>query len=983
MKFPRPWRLLTLAVCVLASLTAGAQQTPAQQPSSNQTEQKPAQPQNSQNPFEQVPEEKEQPGTTPAPTRGVQPAPTPAQAAQPGGIPDVIEAIEFRGTRRVPQDTLRALIFSKPGDRIDEDVLHRDFMTLWNTGRLDDLRLEREPGKNGWIIRFVVQERPVIRSITYEGNKSVSVSDILDRYKERKVGLSVESQYDQSKVQRARNVHMELLSEHGHQYATVTPELHPVPPSSLNIVFKVDEGPTVKVGKIDIEGNSAEGDRNVIRAMKNLHPIGVPYSILFEDMFARTYDPAKLDEDQDRVRVFYQEKGYFKARAENATATIVDVAPRSYALPFLPRPRWHKVADVTVFVNEGQKYYLGKYSFTGVKLFRTPQTLMRPLFSMSEGDVFSTAKLRKGVENMRKLYGEFGYIDFVVEPDPEPVAGANKVDLNLSVDEGKQFFVRRIDFTGNNTTRDKVIRRELLIDEGDLFNSRLWDLSILKLNQLGYFEPLKEDQAADLKRDTKTDTIDITLKLKERGKQSIQLNGGVSGISGTFIGASYSTNNFLGLGETLSLSSQLGTVQRTVQFGFTEPYLFDRPIQSGFTIYLTRFNYNQAQEASILSGENLTALYSALGQQNLLNYVQNGYGFTAFVSTALKRSFARIGLSYGYDISNIKTLTDAATTYFDYVDFQGVGGPNSLSGIRTSKITPSYSYNTVNHPIEPTAGKSFFASIGFAGTELGGNVNTVQPQLDMKYFHKGLRNGHVIGFHFLGKTLTGYGGKVAPPFSRFYIGGENDIRGFDWWSVSPIAFIPDSEPINVLNANGTQRVQRVVNADGSITFNPVTQNIPTYRLVLPGGDTVGIANFEYRIKVFGPVTLAPFFDAGLDKLAFASQLKLNPDRLIQLNDEFPQANYGSKAYIVPGTQLTRTSTGLELQVLMPVVNAPFRVYFAYNPTRVNTNIQPPLAVDRSMFANDATYNEAIATYGTAIPYSERSTTFRFTIGRTF
>jgi outer membrane protein insertion porin family len=983
MKFLRPWRLLTLAVCALAPLTASAQQTPAQQPSSNQTEQKPAQPQNSQNPFEQVPEQKEQPGTTPAPTRGVQPAPTPAQAAQPGGIPDVIEAIEFRGTRRVPQDTLRALIFSKPGDRIDEDVLHRDFMTLWNTGRLDDLRLEREPGKNGWIIRFVVQERPVIRSITYEGNKSVSVSDILDRYKERKVGLSVESQYDQSKVQRARNVLLELLSEHGHQYATVTPELHPVPPSSLNIVFKIDEGPTVKVGKIDIEGNSAENDRNVIRAMKNLHPIGVPYSILFEDMFARTYDPAKLDEDQDRIRVFYQEHGYFKARAENATATVIDVAPRTYALPFLPRPRWHKVANVTIFVNEGQKYYLGKYSFTGVKLFRTPQTLMRPLFSMSEGDVFSTAKLRKGVENMRKLYGEFGYIDFVVEPDPEPVAGTNKVDLNLSVDEGKQFFVRRIDFTGNNTTRDKVIRRELLIDEGDLFNSRLWDLSILKLNQLGYFEPLKEDQAADLKRDTKTDTIDITLKLKERGKQSIQLNGGVSGIAGTFIGASYSTNNFLGLGETLTLSSQLGTVQRTVQFGFTQPYLFDRPIQSGFTIYLTRFNYNQAQEASILSGENLTALYSALGQQNLLNYVQNGYGFTTFVSTALKRSFARIGLSYGYDISNIKTLTDAATTYFDYVDFQGVGGPNSLSGIRTSKITPSYSYNTVNHPIDPSGGKSFFASIGFAGTSLGGNVNTVQPQLDFKYFHKGLRNGHTIGFHFLGKTLTGYGGKVAPPFSRFYVGGENDIRGFDWWSISPIAFIPDAESIDVLNANGTQRVQRVVNADGSISFNPVTQTIPTYRLVLPGGDTVGITNFEYRIKVFGPVTLAPFFDAGLDKLFYSSQLRLNAGRLEQLNSEFPQAGYGSEAYIVPDTQIIRTSTGLELQVLMPVVNAPFRVYFAYNPTRVNTNIQPPLAVDKSMFVNDATYNEAIATYGTAIPYSERSTTFRFTIGRTF
>ena len=169
---------------------------------------------------------------------------------------------------------------------------------------------------------------------------------------------------------------------------------------------------------------------------------------------------------------------------------------------------------------------------------------------MSKGDVFSTAKLRKGIENMRKLYGEFGFIDFVVEPELRAASRTPTRSIcRSSVDEGKQFFVRRIDFSGNTTTRDKVIRRELLIDEGQIFNNRLWELSILRLNQLGYFEPLKAEEAADIKRDTKTDTVDITLKVKERGKNSIQLNGGVSGIAGSFIGFSYSTNNFLGLGR--------------------------------------------------------------------------------------------------------------------------------------------------------------------------------------------------------------------------------------------------------------------------------------------------------------------------------------------------------------------------------------------------------------------------------------------------
>ena len=133
---------------------------------------------------------------------------------------------------------MQALIFSKKGDRFDEESLHRDFVALWNSGRFDDLRIEREPGKEGWIVRFIVVERPVVRTIKYEGNKSVSVSDILDRYKDRKVGLVVESQYDPNKVQRAKNVLIELLAEHGHLAAKVDPQIKRVPPSSLELHFQ-------------------------------------------------------------------------------------------------------------------------------------------------------------------------------------------------------------------------------------------------------------------------------------------------------------------------------------------------------------------------------------------------------------------------------------------------------------------------------------------------------------------------------------------------------------------------------------------------------------------------------------------------------------------------------------------------------------------------------------------------------------------------
>jgi len=875
------------------------------------------------------------------------------------------------------------MIFTKRGDVYNQDSLHRDFMALWNSGRFDDIRIEREAGKEGWIIRFVVVERPVIRSINYVGNKSMSQSDILDRFKERKVGLVVESQYDPNKIQRARNVLLDMLAERGHQYGKVDPQVHRVPPSSLEVTFKIDEGPKVKVGNIEIAGNNSLSDRDVIRAMKNSHPIGIPHSILFENLFAKTYDSTKLDEDKSRVQVMYQEHGYFTARVTDATVNMRKVGGEGLHIWLIHPNKLGTRADIKMTIEEGPKYHLNNITFTGVKFFRTPEALMTPLFQMSKGDVFSTAKLRKGIENMRKLYGDFGYIDFVVEPSFEPIPNTDQLDLSLSVDEGSQFFVRRIDFSGNLTTRDKVIRRELLIDEGQIFNNRLWELSILKLNQLGYFEPIKAEEAADIKRDTKTNTVDLTLKVKERGKNSIQLNGGVSGIAGSFIGFSYATNNFLGLGETLSLSSQLGTRLRQVQFGFTEPYLFDKPMQAGFTLYTNRFNYDQAREASILSGTNLIPLFNQLGTSNLLNYVSNGYGGTMFVSYPLRRGFSRVGITYGYDISNIRTLTNAASTYFNYIDFQGVGGPNQLNGIRTSKVIPSYTYNTVNNPITPTGGKSFFISTSFAGSVLGGNVNTLEPTIDAKYFRAGLRRGHVIGMHLLARMITGYGNKVAPPFSRYYTGGENDIRGFDIWGISPIVFLPTEATVNVLNGDGSQRMQKQI-VNGVPTLTPVTMLIPSYQLSFPGGDTNIVGNFEYRIPIVGPLNLAIFADAGIDKLAFPGQLKLNPGRVQQLQQDLPQVSASDlQAYIAPGTQKIRASTGLELQVLMPVVNAPFRVYWAYNPLLFRGYLQPPIAADRSFFPNDATYQAAKASVGQPVPFLEPHSTFRFTIGRTF
>ncbi len=884
------------------------------------------------------------------------------------------------------RDNLLARIFTKPGDAYDPASLRRDFMVLWNSGFFDDLRLEVEDGERGRIVRFVVVERRVVRTIRYEGNKSATISDILERFKERKVGLTVEDRYDPTRVQRAVVVLKELLGERGRQYAKVEPQVRQIPPSSIEVVFNIEEGPKVKVGKVEIEGNTVISDKKARAFMKPLKPMGIPYSFFLENLFAKTFDIRRLEGGKEMLRNGYQTEGYFKATAIDHEITMREPKGRSlFPIPFL-RKRKAKKADIKIFFEEGPQYYRGKLSFTDVKLFRTPDLVLGSVFGMPDGSVFNVERLRKGLESMKKLYGEFGHIDFVGEPnfefhdDEDPPT----IDLNITVDEGKQFFVRRIDFSGNTTTRDKVIRRELMLDEGDMFNTRLWDMSKLRLNQLGYFEPIKEEEegeTTDIRRDTRQGLVDLTLNVKERGKNTVSFNGGVSGFAGSFIGFGYSTNNFLGMGETLTFETQLGSRERVLLFGFTEPYLFDRPIQAGFTVFTRRFNFNQAREASIFSGRNVIPLFEALGRDNILDYRQNSTGFNVFVSYPLrKRAFTRLSLRYSLQTDQLTTFSRSAQNLFTFLNFEGVTGPNSLEGILTSEITPGIYYNTVNHPITPSSGKSLFANVSIAG--IGGSTRFIQPVIEAKYFKQVSRRGNVLGMRLLVSVLSGYGGKVPPPFRRSFMGGENDIRGFRIFSVSPMAWIPDTANVPVLNGDGTQREQVLV-VEGVEQRVGITTTVPIFRLVFPGGDTRMVYNLEYRIPLFGPVTLAPFFDFGFNKIIFKDQVKLNPDRVAQLNAQFPQAGFEERISVIAATQKMRASTGIELQVMMPVVNAPFRFYWAYNPLRVQTFLQPPIVANRSLFPNRTSFIGAVAPFGRALPFFEKLKTFRFTISRTF
>jgi len=928
------------------------------------------------------------------------------------GQTDLIVGITVIGNRRIPADTVKARIFTHVGDVYDTAALERDFNALWNAGYFEDIRFEREQTPKGWILHIYVKERPTIREITYTGLSAVSTSDVLDRFKERKVGLSVENQYDPTKIKKAEVVLKDLLSEHGRQFATIRTEVRPIPPAAVGITFVVREGPKVKVGRIRFKGNKHINERTLRAAMKNLKPIGIPHSIFLESLFSKTYDATKLEEDTERVRAEFQNRGYFKVLVDQPKTEIHDTGHTGMHIPLL-QPGLGKSVDITMPIEEGERYHLGSITFKNNKAIPNNAAL-RSLFPMKDGDIFSREKVAKGLENLRKGYGELGYINFTSVPDTKFDDEKKIVNLEIDVDEGKQFYVRRIEFAGNTTTRDKVIRREIALEEGNVYNSRYWELSLLRLNQLGYFDQLKPDDPNTTERhlDEKAGTVDLTLKVHEKGKNSVGLQGGVSGLAGAFIGLNYSTNNFLGLGETLSVQASLGSRQRDLTFGFTEPYLFDRPINAGFTVYTRKFSFDQARQYAILTGQNLNLPTPFL--QNLQNYSQSSTGFSLSVSYPLHRSFKRLGISYTFDRSSLVAVSDASKLLFASLNFRGISGPNALNGIITSKIVPSFTMNTLDAAYAPHHGKSLFIGGEFAG--LGGTVHTIRPIISYKQFFPVNKRRNAIGYNVQGSFITGFNGVVAPPFERAYLGGENDIRGFDIRTVSPIAYLPSVQAVPLKNPDGSfvpanPALPVLLTAAGqcAVTSNCYLIKVPFSQITTPGGDLSLNGNLEYRITIAGPVALAPFVDVGVDPIIRSSQLQIAKAQHDQLlNTPFgcpslppPFTNctgtvnlkFSQFLSAVPGTNwVPRMSTGLELQMMLPVINAPFRIYWAYNAMRLDSTTAPPVKITRDMFpcatcqngaAGTFTFQSTQDTLGLNYTLREPRKTFRFSVATTF
>src|SRR5215208_3059630 len=819
-----------------------------------------------------------------------------AQQTQPQRL---VENVDVIGNRRLRKDDILYYVQTRPGDVYNVEQVQRDYQTLLSLTFFDKTatRVLTENGPRGGVnIIFEVKELPIIRDLTFDGLKSVAESDVLKAFRERRVGVSKENVYDPVKVRNAMRVIKELLAAGGHPNATIEERTEEVSATSLAITFHVDEGDRVRVVDIQFEGNQVFSDGQLRGSMKYVKEAGLITRFKGSDILHRE----KLEYDLRAVDNYMRSKGYLQAR--HGEPRIESIGPRRTGFPVLPLPFLSSVDEglrVTVPIVEGKVYRLGEFKVEGNSIFS--ETQVRSVIGLNKGDIADGEKVSKGLfENLKKFYGQQGFIEYTAEPVPtfkdnpqNPNEGI--VDFTVTIEEGKQFTLRRLEFVGNTFTRDNVLRREVLINEGDIYNDAYWEYSVVKLNQLGYFNPIEKDKDVDRRTNDEEATVDLSLKVSERGRQQISFNGGISGIGGSFFGLEYSTNNLLGRGEVLSFNLAAGNRQRSFQFSFTEPYIKDRPISAGFSVFAVSQKF--FGEGTFLS-QNIGAQQDLIGswfnfndinEENL--FTRDSYGGSLYVSAPLSEfyrkrrftQFSRVGASYQLSLSSVKDPESNAdpnnpTSFIPVVYRQ----PNIL----TSRGTLTFSYDTRNASVDPTSGRELSAAVAVAG--LGGDVRNYQPTLSYTQFFpmRRKRSAHpeVFGFRIIAGTVGSFAtsSKVrnaqslafvggVPIFERFFLCDEFTIRGYNVRSISPIA------PVDTFITS--QNVVVAENASGPPIPIPALQNAASLGLftgssgnnvaALPrsftsvGGDTQLLGNFEYRIPIIGDtVGLAAFADIG-------------------------------------------------------------------------------------------------------------------------
>lgn len=628
--------------------------------------------------------------------------------------PLMVDQVLVEGNRRVERTYIEGVLTVLAGKPTSTEEIDRDIAAIFKTGRFQDVSAELVDREGKKILVFKVTERPLLRKVVFTGNSEIKTDKLGEMVNAQKVEF-----YRPQVLREATEIIKRAYVEEGYYATKIDAKVDINDRQEATVTFNIEEGDKVYVTDIRFEGNTVFKDKELKKVMLTKEKWFLSF------ITGRGgYKEELTNVDRDIIADQYYNEGYIQVRVKGP---VVNLLPDQKSMELLYE------------VEEGKQFFVGKLDVSG-DILKDKQELLSSM-TLHEGDVFSRKVMRADLLTLNDLYADTGFAYVNVTPETQVDEQANKVDIVYDVEQGIKARIGRINISGNTRTRDKVVRRQVKLAEGDTYSASLIKDSRRKINNLGYFDEVN----LTTRKGDDLSLMDIDIDLKERSTGSFSIGAGFSSVDGLMLQGSVSQDNFLGRGLRLDLSGSLGGSRTVYRLGLLDPYFLDRDLALGFDVYDTEREW------------------ADFDRETTGGDVKLGLPITDDI-----RSF----FIYRFEKKNITNVDDDASWMIKEQE-----GKHTLSS-----VTASLSRNTTDFRPEPSRGNISELAIEYAG--LGGSEKFIKYTADHRYFYP-MPLGMVFSAHGQLGYIQEMGGQSIPLDERFFLGGMNSLRGFQSREVGP------------------------------------------------------------------------------------------------------------------------------------------------------------------------------------------------------
>jgi outer membrane protein insertion porin family len=622
--------------------------------------------------------------------------------------------VEFQGNRKIESAAINRGLKCAPGNILNQEDISADIKTIYRTGYFDAVTADVAETPDGVVATFVVEEKPMISEIRIQGNKKIKKSDI-----EAVMGVQTKQTVNPEKIKSDIEKIKELYDSKGFYNAEISYKIDKTGERNVQVAITIAENDKLFVRNILFEGNRAFTSRELEKLLltkeKGIFHFFTDSGVLKKE---------QLKQDIDKIKGYYLNNGFINAQIADPTITHDD-----------------RGISIKIQIAEGQQYRVGKVEISGDQLAAKREELLAKL-KIGKKDFYDREAVIKDMDYLTQTANDEGYAAADVIPRTFPRDETRTVDVNYDIQKGKLVYFNLITITGNNKTRDKVIRRALSVVEGDLYNRTRLKNSYMALNGLRYFEEIdfESEKGAD---ETQTN---VNIRVKEKQTGMLSVGAGYSALDHAVVSAQISQQNLFGRGQTLSLKANVGSSSTLYDISFTEPWLFDMPLWSKADIW------------------NLYREYDAYNLDTMGLGATLGYPLWPYVSGYV---------GYRFAIDNVKDVLSTASVYT-----KGQAGKTTSSG-----LTFTLTRDSTDDGMFPTTGSKNSASLEYTGGPLQGDVSYTRTGISSTWFFP-LPLDTVIGIRGRMGAIKGNEGKPVPIYERYYLGGIDSLRGLR--SVGPV-----------------------------------------------------------------------------------------------------------------------------------------------------------------------------------------------------